>query len=85
MTKMAEQMPNGGKPGGQGEPGADSAGAGAPPEGKGGNPPEGQAPPVGEDSEGDRPEGAPTGGSGGRANMEQQLIELLQAKINGTE
>ncbi|MNC33911.1 hypothetical protein D3C75_823220 [compost metagenome] len=92
MTKMVEQMPSGGpgEQGGQGGPGAD--GAGSPPEGSGGNPPEGQAPPVGEDGQRERPdsapadaEGGPTGGPGGGGNMGQQLIELLQGKINGTE
>ncbi|MNN38701.1 hypothetical protein D3C81_1527090 [compost metagenome] len=90
LTKMAEQMPSGGRPGEQAGSGAD--GAGAPPEGGGGNPPEGQAPPVGDDGQGERPEGAPVdgegapaGGPGGGGNMGQQLIELLQGKINGTE
>ncbi|MNW44411.1 hypothetical protein D3C74_216450 [compost metagenome] len=80
ITKMAEEMPGGGNPGEQGGPGTDSAVA--PPEGDGGNPPEGQAPPAGNKGNPADGQARPQGGEG---NMEQQLIELLQAKINGTE
>lgn len=80
ITKMAEQMPGGGNPAEQGGPRAD--GAVAPPEGDGGNSPEGQAPPAGNKGNPDDGQARPQSGEG---NMEQQLIELLQAKINGTE
>ncbi|MEF2968110.1 hypothetical protein V3851_19965 [Paenibacillus sp. M1] len=85
LTEAAEQMP-----GGQGgdRPNRGEGGPGGAPEGGEGQAPEGgEVQPPDAAEAGERPEGAPEAGGpgGGFANMGDRLIELLQAKIDGTE